>query len=150
MDARVISADGRRPRNSGQAMLEFALVLVVLLILFLGIIDFARLFYTWSSIANAAREGARFGTVHPKWWTAADHTPSIESRTRELLFTMGTDSPEVIITCRDKHYPDVAGEGWDYCSRGNQIHVVVRAQFRTWTPIIPTMNLSSSATMVIE
>lgn len=150
MDARMIRNDGRRGTSRGQAMLEFALVLVVLLLLLLGVIDFARLFYTWSSIANAAREGARFGTVHPNWWTAADHTPSIESRTRELLFTLGTSAPEVIVTCRDKHYPDVSGEGRGYCSRGNQIHVVVQAQFRTWTPIIPAMNLSSSATMVIE
>lgn len=138
---------GRRDR--GQAMLEFALVLLLLLLILLGTIDFARLFFTWSSMANAAREGARFGTVHPKWWTAADNTPNIESRTRALLYTLGTDTPQVEIHCFHAH-GQASGDGESYCTRGNQIHVIVRANFDSWTPIIPALPLVSTATMVIE
>lgn len=149
MDAqRVRQGIGCQGRK-GQALVEFALVLVLVLVISLGIIDFGRLFFTWSSMANAAREGARFGTVHPTWWTAADHTPNIESRTRAMLFTLGTNTPTVEIHCFHAHGQEF-GDSRAYCTRGNQIHVIVRARFQTWTPIIPALNLSATATMVIE
>ncbi len=135
--------------NRGQALVEYALVLMIVLLVSLGTIDFARLFFTWSSMANAAREGARFGTVHPMWWTAADHTPNIESRTRAMLFTLGTGTPQVEIHCFHAHGQEY-GDSRAYCTRGNQIHVIVRTRFQTWTPIIPALNLSATATMVIE
>lgn len=139
----------RRCASRGQALVEYALVTALVVLISLGTIDFARLFFTWASMANAAREGARFGTVHPRWWTSAHHTPNIESRTRDLLYTLGTDAPEVEIHCFAAHGPS-EGDGYNYCSRGNQIHVIVRARFRSWTPIIPVLNLSATATMVIE
>jgi Flp pilus assembly protein TadG len=47
--------------NRGQAIIEFAFVLPLLCILFLGIIDFGILFYDKAVITNASREGARTG-----------------------------------------------------------------------------------------
>jgi len=49
-----------------QALVEFAVVLPVLLLLVGGAIDFGRLFYTRVSIENAAKEGAFFGASHPR------------------------------------------------------------------------------------
>jgi len=148
MDTRFLRRKRCQPRR-GQALVEYALVLGIVLLISLGAIDFARLFFTWSSMANAAREGARFGTVHPTWWTSADHTPNIEGRTRALLYTLGTDTPQVEIHCFHAH-GQAYGDSRAYCTKGNQIHVIVRARFRSWTPIIPVLNLSATATMVIE
>lgn len=54
----------RRARGErGAAMVEFALVLPMLLILVFGIVDFGRAFQSWVTVTNAAREGARLGTV---------------------------------------------------------------------------------------
>ena len=54
-----------RRRQSAQSMTEFALILPVLMLILLGVVDFGRVFYYWTSMANAAREGARYGTTHP-------------------------------------------------------------------------------------
>jgi hypothetical protein len=52
-----------RPREQGQSLLEFALVIPIFLVLVLGIIDFGLGLRAWISITNAAREGARVGAV---------------------------------------------------------------------------------------
>jgi hypothetical protein len=49
--------------NRGQALLEFALVLPVLLLLVFGIIEFGLIFFDNLVITQAAREGARVGVV---------------------------------------------------------------------------------------
>ena len=48
----------------GQTLAEFAIILVVLLLIILGIVDFSRAVFIKSVISNAAREGARYGIVH--------------------------------------------------------------------------------------
>jgi TadE-like protein len=55
-------ADARRTR--GQALVEFAFVLVPFLLLLYGIIEFGRYVYTVQVLNNAAREGARYAIVH--------------------------------------------------------------------------------------
>lgn len=47
----------------GQALAEFAIILVVLMLILLGIVDLSRAVYIRSVVANAAREGARFAAV---------------------------------------------------------------------------------------
>lgn len=49
----------------GQDLVEYALILPVLLMLILGTADFAIIVFSYDTIANAAREGARYGVVHP-------------------------------------------------------------------------------------
>ena len=137
--------------SRAQATLEFALVCGLLLLLIFGTIDFGRLFFTWASMSNAAREGARFGSVHPEWWTDGDSAPprNIEHVTRAKLFALGTTEPQVEIHCFHAH-GQAYGDGRNWCTRRNQIHVIVTASFNSWTPIIPTVNLVARATMVIE
>lgn len=50
--------------EKGQAMLEFALILPILLALVCGIIDFGWIFYHQSELNNCAREGARYAIVN--------------------------------------------------------------------------------------
>jgi len=50
----------------GQALVEFALILPLLLILVVGALDFGRLFFTKIVITNAAREGAYYLVTHYK------------------------------------------------------------------------------------
>ncbi len=53
----------RRRRTRGQGLVEFALVLPVLLLLIFGIIEFARIFYSWLIITNAVRTGERYAVT---------------------------------------------------------------------------------------
>jgi len=72
-----------RRRSRGQAMVEFALVLPVLLILLMVLIEVARLFSAWLIVENAAREGARYavtGQFNPVRCTADCYSPDKATR----------------------------------------------------------------------
>lgn len=47
--------------KKGQAMVEFAVILPILLLLVMGIIEFGLIFNAYLTIQNASREGARYG-----------------------------------------------------------------------------------------
>jgi Flp pilus assembly protein TadG len=53
----------RNNRNEGQAVVEFALVITLLLVIVLGIFEFGRLWMTMNVLSGAAREGARIAAV---------------------------------------------------------------------------------------
>lgn len=57
-------AGAPRPVERGQAMVEFAMVLLPLLVVVVGIIQFGLIFGANVSLTNAAREGAREATIH--------------------------------------------------------------------------------------
>jgi Flp pilus assembly protein TadG len=52
-----------RERERGNTLLEYAIVVIVLLMFLFGIIDFGRALYAYHFVANAAREGTRFAIV---------------------------------------------------------------------------------------
>ncbi|HEY76539.1 MAG TPA: hypothetical protein G4O00_10230 [Thermoflexia bacterium] len=53
-------------QRHGQALVEFAIVLPILLLVLLGIVEFARAFFIYTNLFNAAREGVRYGIVQPR------------------------------------------------------------------------------------
>jgi hypothetical protein len=52
-----------RRSQSGEALVEFALILPILLVLSLGMLDFGRAFHAKSLVDQAAREGCRVAIV---------------------------------------------------------------------------------------
>ena len=60
----MISRRPRRDRERGAAAVEFALVLPLLLMVLLGAIDWGWYFFVREVAVNAAREGARAGSVN--------------------------------------------------------------------------------------
>lgn len=54
----------RRSHPRGQAMVEFALVIPVFLLLLVGLFDFGRVIWVNDTLATAAREATRFAIVH--------------------------------------------------------------------------------------
>lgn len=65
----------RLPVARGQAMVEFALVLLPILLLIVGIVQFGLLFGANVTLTNAAREAAREGTIY-----IYDHSISANAR----------------------------------------------------------------------
>ena len=55
----------RTHRRRGQIMVEFALILPLLLVIILGIIEFGRLFYGFSTLQNAVRHAADVASKAP-------------------------------------------------------------------------------------
>ena len=53
-------------RESGQSLVEFAIGVSLLLLILAGVVDLGRGFYSYVVIANAAREGARYGASFPE------------------------------------------------------------------------------------
>lgn len=59
------------PRR-GQTLVEFALVLPIFLLLLFAVIDGGRFVFVSSAVSNAAREGARLGSVEASWRGSTD------------------------------------------------------------------------------
>jgi Flp pilus assembly protein TadG len=68
-----------RHGERGQALLEVALTLPLLLLVSIGIFEFGRAFQTWQVVTNAAREGARIAVL------PGATSASVQTRVREYL-----------------------------------------------------------------
>ncbi len=85
-----------KKNEQGQAVVEFALLLPILLLLVLGIIQFGIIFSGYITVVSAAREGARVAIV------GANDT-AIKSKVAEIansspfLVEMVPDDPAIII-----------------------------------------------------
>ena len=55
----------KRDGEHGVALVEFALVAPVLLLLLIGILDIGRTMNAYVTISNAAREGSHYAALHP-------------------------------------------------------------------------------------
>jgi Flp pilus assembly protein TadG len=63
-------------RESGQSTVELAIILPIMLILVVGLADFARLIATTIAIESAAREAADYGTLYPWLWDGSPSDPT--------------------------------------------------------------------------
>jgi Flp pilus assembly protein TadG len=63
MRTRIHKVSSRLQRANGQAFVEFALVLPVLVMLLMGILQFGLAFHNYLSITDATRVGARAAAV---------------------------------------------------------------------------------------
>jgi TadE-like protein len=54
-------------RQQAQALLEFAIVVPLFLLLMLALIDFSRLLFTYISLTNSTREMARVAALSIRW-----------------------------------------------------------------------------------
>jgi Flp pilus assembly protein TadG len=130
-------------RLAGQSLVEFALLLPVLVMLILGALDLGRAFFTSVTIANAAREGARFGISHPT--DSAGMIAAAIDEAQNSGISLGNSAVATItVSCQDTVSP--AG-----CDRAQPLRVSVTYQFRLilgW--ILPqTIPLQSTAVMFV-
>ena len=63
--SRRVPRDLRHRRFRGQALVEFALVIPLFMLLLLLAVDFGRLFFSYVQINNAAREAAAYAATAP-------------------------------------------------------------------------------------
>jgi len=66
----------RRSGEQGQAAWELILILPLFVLVMLVLIDFGLWMYQWVSVANAVREGARYGAVTCAFANQCGSTPS--------------------------------------------------------------------------
>jgi Flp pilus assembly protein TadG len=84
--------------RDGQALVEFAIVLPILLLLLLGMMEFGLLLYNQQVITNASREGARFGiVVRPDdRYTEGEIAAVVDNYCANHMITFGSDTPATI------------------------------------------------------
>jgi Flp pilus assembly protein TadG len=137
----------------GQDLMEYAIIFPILFLILVGIFDLGRVVYYYSALTNAAREGARWGVVHP-----ADN-PNISAIISN--YAVGLDlgcpnsnpppapEPAVTVTLLDQ----------DAVPGNDHIQVTVCSQFKPVTPVIgfflglgstDVINLHGQSTMRIE
>jgi hypothetical protein len=163
-------------RSRGQALVEFALVIPVFLLMLFALIDVGRFIYLNSTLSQAAREGARLGSVEASYRSSADpacgtvggpvcpaddtvlltHVTSAANRMMAPFGAVGSTQ----MSCVARPPTGVPPTGnWSgaTCSNhapGDVISVRVTAIFTPITPIIGqlfgTRTLAGSATMSIN
>ena len=99
----------------GQALVEFAMVMPIMLLLLFALVDFGRAFYSWLLITNAAREGAR---------VAATQSPLTDVETRIYEAASVLDAASITITTTN-----VQG------NRGETVEIDLAFSFSFVTPI---------------
>lgn len=106
----------KRRGESGQTLVEFALVSLVFFLVVFGIFDGTRLFESWVAVQHASREGARYavtGRIDCDYGTG-DRNACIIGMAKaatEGLNGGGLDGADVSVTYKSWDYPDYAGSG---------------------------------------
>lgn len=110
----------------GQALVESAIVFVVLILILMALVDFGRAFFTYLALQNAAAEGATYGMFHPTWQEPGDNVnpDNIEYRVRHESENGLVDWSTITVTV-ESLFP----------TPGNQITVTVAYDFDLITPV---------------
>ena len=126
---------GHRSRSRGQAVVEFALIIPVFMLLLLIAVDFGRLFFTYIQLNNTAREGAAYAALNPATdpatlTTAALAESNVQAQSGEGAVTATAscvDSSGTHLDCASA----AGGTG-----AGNRVTVSAGETFNFFTPLI--------------
>ena len=94
----------RRDASRGQALVEFVAVLLPLLLIVVAIVQFGLLFGANVSLTNAAREGARAGTIylydrnHTKAWNDGQRCAAAMTAATQAFGLLTNASPYFSVT----------------------------------------------------
>ena len=141
MSIRATTREGR-----GQALVEFALVLPLLLILLLGILDFGRAVAAYNSVSNGARSGVRVAIVN-------QDEDAIRTAVESEAF--GLDDVEVLFDDNVEGIPACPQTSGPCCPMiGCVVEVSVSTEYVPATPIfsqlVGSITVSSQSRMPIE
>jgi Flp pilus assembly protein TadG len=125
-----------------QAMIEFALVLPLILLVAAGTIEFGRGFFAYSQLLQAVQDGARYGAVLGQ----ADNTSGIVQRVQQAAPGGVADTATVL--CSTLAAPLISAS----CLRGNLLTVTGNHRQAVVIPIfpLPAIQQSAVASMLIE
>jgi PKD repeat protein len=144
---------GRKSRSKGQALVEFALVVPVMLLLLVIAIDFGRMFFSYIEITNAAREGAAVGSHAPSNLTQIQATAGQETSSQAQG---GENALTITTSCKDSVgvvLADCTLASGGAAGGGNTITVKIDEKFTFYTPLIngffPNLHMQTNATSVV-
>jgi len=109
----------RSRRERGQALVEFAFVVPIFLILVLGMVDFGWALRSWITVTNSAREAARIGAVGAS-------CDDVKQR--------AVDTSADLLTLTDVSVVNCQGDP------GSDVEVTVSYEYSWLTPLVPMVN----------
>ena len=143
----MLRRDRSRDRESGQALVEFAIIAPVVFMIILGLFDAGRMVFINNELSEAAREGARWGAVQGRAAAEADGDNT------DVTAVVGSHiviapAPAIGLSCTD------LGAAGGSCGSGDLLTISVSSSVSAVTPfigqIIGPMTLSSQAQMTIH
>jgi PKD repeat protein len=123
-----------RPASAGQAVVEFALILPIMLVLMLMAIDFGRALAMYVQVTNAAREGAMYAAANP-----ADAEGIASQAAHEVNSQSQAGEGPLIVTidCRSTSGTSIScGINGSRPSPAHSVTVTASKQFGFITPVI--------------
>lgn len=90
MSAKLSVGEVTPSRGRGQALVEFALVIPLFLLLVFSVFDLGTAVFTYNSLTNAAREGARLAIVN-------QDKPSVLLRAKNAVSIAEINDPSVTV-----------------------------------------------------
>jgi Flp pilus assembly protein TadG len=131
----------RRKRSErGGAVFEFAMLLPLISILFLGIVDFSRAMLAYNALTHASEAAARFASVRSKTSTTPATKATITARVLQAGTGLESDKVDVNATWTPANV------------RGGVVLVEIEYPFEPMTPFVPwnTITLTGSASARIS
>jgi len=146
--------DPSSPRDGtsrAQALIEFALVLPILMLLLVMAVDFGRVFFGWVSIQNAARVGAAYAAENADAWEA----PTDAARQARYATLVQNDLQALncaLVEVPDPVFTDADSDGT--YETGDPVEVTLECKFGLITPlgtsIVGTVDLAGAATFPVH
>lgn len=148
----------RRLRDiHGQTLVEFALVSFLLLTTILGVVEISRMVLVYTSIANAARTGARYAIVHGSYASTSsgpsDNPASVVTVVKNFAGAGALNTANFTATCTASsapsgsiciHYPNTTN------TPGSLVKVTVAYRYDPLMRYLPlSINLTSTSEGVI-
>jgi len=140
----------RKNRTRGQALVEFALVVPVFLLVLCGILDFGFMLYSRMTVINASREGARISI------TAANRTTIPSLASGAVLNNVTALNSALITTSTSCVAIKTSGScNWSSTTSsqaGDAVSVTVTYTYQTFFPLFfgSSIPMSSTVQMVLE
>ena len=137
---RTRSASARHSR--GQALVEFALVIPIFLLMLVALFDLGRAVFAYNTLTNAAREGVRLAIVN-------QDVPSIIERAKSQTAIVELDTPNVEVDfwrTTDEGTPDFSDPCDDLVATNCLAVVTFEATYRPITPFISNILFGNGVT----
>ena len=125
-------------QQSGQALVETALVLVIVIILLGGLVEFGWAYFRYLALQGAAGEGAAYAMIFPRQWFSDADKPSalwddcVSPDPDNIVYRVQHESQAAIL---DWSATDVDIES-RFTTPGNPITVTVSFEHQLLTPLV--------------
>ena len=161
MTRRHSSVHHRPGRSRGQALVEFALIAPVFVVLLFGVMEAGRFILFYEMLNNATREGARYAIVHgarssnptgpPDDPAGAEVKQAVQNAAMSLAGSGELYVPNPVwLPGGTAEHPSPGDPSTGNNERGNYVTVFVDYTYTPLIPLLPPIRISAESTLVVN